>query len=354
MARRRRTEPDVQQSIVDERRIEMRQAVAGAVVGVYLRTLLASPSAATVASGGERPQAVRAEAAAHLGGRVDKGPRGEARRVVETVVGLAMLDADMVGRWLDARAGRLERVGCAPGEAAAYFELERRTLASLYFLAREPAPSPTEMLRLALRYALDARREIEGGVSRFVINRTPRGWRITEYPSLAHRAVPLPPHAGVQLVDIPPHGPVLDAAFDGPPAIRSLLLAIERIFGGIPQPADTLEGAALPRFMYRIGEGPDRPDVHLWINDREVPVPRRRDVHRLLARLCADRGKRLAVRQLERDGTATNVSQAVRQIREALEGVLPGSGAWLESASGVGWARGRTPSRAARGKGEHW
>jgi hypothetical protein len=343
MAHQRRAGQDVQQPLVDERRKEMRQAVAGAVVGVY-RPSPPAPQLMLIADGGGGdPEAVRAAAAAYLQKPPNEMSEEEVQQVVGPIEEAAGASADRVGRWIDAYAGHLENIGCAPGEAARYFELERQTLASLYFVLREPVPSPTEVRRLALRLALDARRAIEGGLNRFALQRRPEGWRIVEYPSIAHAVVPLLPPGRERFVGVPSINAILDDVFAEPTATGPLLRVLETLLGGVPQASDTLEGAAQPRFDYEVCSDPPRPRVRLWLNGQEVALSRRADLHALLYHCCLRPTARFCGRRLQRNGAVRNASLAASLIRSALANVLPGAGEWLQSQPNFGWAAGRAP-----------
>ena len=102
-----------------------------------------------------------------------------------------------LGQFLGEWVSHLEAIGCPPADVLKYFEQSDRTLATLYLLLAQPGnPSPTEMQRLALRYALDARQPIEGDVSLFKLRRESDCFRIAvQDPALSILAI-FPYHAG--------------------------------------------------------------------------------------------------------------------------------------------------------------
>jgi hypothetical protein len=242
----------------------------------------------------------------------------------------------------------LEAIGCHPESVAEYIRLEQRTLASLYHLVREPAPSPTKLQRLVYRAALDARRPIQGDINRFTCQHGSQGWVITEYPSAGHTVVPLPPPGGVRPVWNPIVGAILRCVLADPPRIANLMGIIERALGGVPGQSDTLEGSPAPTFTFAVTEGAIKgPRVRLWIGDREVALPGVADVHKLLRELCLHPDARWKGRQLQRERHLTNASQAARQIKEALQSTYPEAGGWLLTEPFLSWADDHRPSPQA-------
>ena len=91
---------------------------------------------------------------------------------ISQIVATAMADADSLVEHIDQLAEHLSALGCTTkADVEHYFLVANRTLVSLYFVARQPQPSPDELKRLALRYALDARRPVEGDLRRFEMRR---------------------------------------------------------------------------------------------------------------------------------------------------------------------------------------
>lgn len=224
-------------------------------------------------------------------------------------------------------------IGCPPEEVENYLRFTQRTLASLYFLVAQTHPSPAAVHKLALRYACDARKPIEGDINRFSWKRVPEGWLITEYPSLSHRMMPIPLPG--RLIKDSFVVAVLDHVFTEMPRSK-LMQLIEVILDGPPKQSDTLEAADRPSFTYDIVGGESNL-VRLWINGVEVRLSKSRDVHRLLVVLCKCPRGRFQGRQLGREAGITNVAQAATKIRKSLESTFSGAGGWLLT-SPVCWA----------------
>jgi len=150
-----------------------------------------------------------------------------------------MADADSVVEHIDQLAKHLSRLGCTTkANVEHYFRVANRTLVSLYFAARQPQPSPDELKRLALRYALDARRHVEGDLRRFKMRRLKDAWEVVEHSSLAVWALPfrLPGRVLRDFYTVS----VLDCVFARKPQIFDLMGLIEEQLGGVPSEADGL------------------------------------------------------------------------------------------------------------------
>ena len=196
----------------------------------------------------------------------------EAKAVYEfltTVVAGAVADAARVGDHLDHLAEHLRAIGCTGREdVESYFRFANRTLASLYLEAVKAHPSPSELTKFALRYALDARYPIEGGVQRFLIRRVNDVWEICEYPSLAMQtpAIPIPGRTIKNIFAVR----IFDYLQHEPPKIFELMRLIESLLGGVPSTADALGGSG--------GGGPQRKiEVNLeksivWLDGEDFHV----------------------------------------------------------------------------------
>jgi hypothetical protein len=295
---------------------------------------------------------VHAAAATCLSKSVGKVSDEEVRDFVRRGEEAAASTADFVGEFFVNYAAHLASIGCPPESVLDYVRLEQQTLGSLYYLAREAAPSPTELRRLAFRLALDARKPVEGNVNRITCQPGPRGWVVAEHTSLALTAFPLQPAVGGRRVWNPITRVILDCILNEPPSIFKLMEIIEVVFGGPPQRSDTLEGVTSPSFTYAVAGEREGPVVRLSIDGREVPLRGRADVHRLLKELCLNPGARRKGRQLERERGITNASQAAKQVQQALDSTHPGAGAWLRTEPYLHWADGHVPHPSpATGKG---
>ncbi len=197
----------------------------------------------------------------------------EVAAAIEKIIRVAHEDADSVIAHLDHLAEQLSAINCTTkADVEHYFRAANQTLASLYFVAAQPQPSPDGLKRLALRFALDARRPIGGDLGRFDWRRLERGWEVTEYPSLGARALPfrLP---GRVLQDVYTVA-VLDHVFARPPKIYDLMGLIEDLFGRVPTEADCLGPNG------SIGVAPQRHEITvdlvqnvIWVDKAPFPVP---------------------------------------------------------------------------------
>jgi hypothetical protein len=271
-------------------------------------------------------------------------PGGPAEQVevvelTEAILYEAERQADDVGNYLNYVVDHLEAIGCPPTEVLNYLRLGKQTLASLYLLAAKGNPSPMEMRRLALRYALDARRPV-ADLARFMWKREPGGWRIAEYPADKPWILPsLPPGRlvkGLHAVQ------VLDCVLADPPAVPRLMEVIENILEKVPGALDALPTPGKPAFIFQISvERGACPRVRLWLNDKEIPLKWSEDVHKLLRELCRDPAGQFSGSALKRR-QIINPSRAVKVIREALDQTYPGAGGWLLTHP-VRWADGHAP-----------
>ena len=101
--------------------------------------------------------------------------------------------AEALIAYVDSLVEKFGSIGCKHSEIHGYFRLAHQTLASLYFAVSLPSHSPTEVKKLALRYALDARKAVEGSLDRFHLTRKESYWEVREYPGIAVTSIPMPP-----------------------------------------------------------------------------------------------------------------------------------------------------------------
>ena len=146
----------------------------------------------------------------------------------------AEADADALVVYLDDWVKHFQAIGCPCSQIANYFRLARQTLASLYFAAARPTPSPTEVKLLALRYALDARQGAQGPPDRFLLKRCDQYWEVRAHPEMALPELPYPP----QVVRDPFAVRLLDLVFRGRWEPYPLVELIESLLGG-NRPAPT-------------------------------------------------------------------------------------------------------------------
>ena len=287
-------------------------------------------------------------AAAILGKPESSITAAEVAGALKTVKDAAEAHAQRTAQYLDDFAEHLEAIGCTPGKVAEYLQLGDQVLASLYLLAAKGNPSPTEMLRLAFRYAIDARKAIEGDMARFTQNREPAGWRIVEHRSTATRLLNLPLPG--TLVKDRAANLLLDCAFNDPPRLMDV---IEGLLRKVPTPADALPQPGKPVLTYAlVGEEGKQPRIRLWIDEKEVPLKDWLAVHKLLIFLCSHPQERRSGRKLGEELKITNASQTVARIRKVLEATRPGAGSLLQT-DPLGWVEGCVPTIASTvpGKG---
>ena len=196
----------------------------------------------------------------------------QAQECLSKIIAAAEADATSVGNHLDHLVEHLLAIGCTDrADVQEYFDLANRVLASLYQEAAKAHPSPSELTKLALRYALDARHPVEGEVGRFAFRRQQDAWEVIEYPSMAMRvpAIPLPgrPVKNVFAVRI------LDYLQRQPPAIYALMGLIEDLLGGVPAETDGLSGNANnPGRAEQLNIEVDLQTSIVWLNGEPIPV----------------------------------------------------------------------------------
>ena len=254
--------------------------------------------AAPLADGGHQGEPVKPLTPENGGEAIvaSEAQRQEVTAAIEKIIRVALADADCLIAHLDHLAEQLSAINCtSKADVEHYFRAANQTLASLYFLAAQPQPSPDGLKRLALRYALDARRPVEGDLWRFEWRRLEGGWEVTEYPSLAARTLPfrLP---GRVLRDVDTVT-VLDHVFARPPQFYDLMDFIEDRFGRVPTEADCLGPNG------SVGVTPQRHEVTVdlvqnvvWID--KAPFPVRAAQAYLVDAIVAARGEWMSIKEL--------------------------------------------------------
>lgn len=229
------------------------------------------------------------------------------------------------------------RLDLMPAEVEPYIRRERRLLASLYFEAREPVPSPHQLRRLVYQLAIDVRHPVEGDLAKIECHQEHDGWRLRVHSTLAHRASALPPPDG----DITAFSPLVPHVLacinqtrpDGP----RLVNWIELVFGRQPVHQDTLDFSDTRELEFEI----DGDHLQLWVGAVEVAGIDRKDEQALLRYFCDNPTGSCTGAELARrlKGKITNPSQAVHSINKALGMVLPEVGEWLLTKP-IRWAAG--------------
>jgi hypothetical protein len=261
----------------------------------------------------------------------------QAIEVVEMIGAKAMADADRVGQYLHNVAEHLETIGLLPGDVFGYLQICNRTLASLYLLTAEATnPSPSELKRLALRYAVDARMPFEDDLRFIRWQRVNEFGRVEKIEPLLGRWIP------IFAVKNPLAIQILDGVFSNPPQISSLMSLIEIEIGTIPQRSDALPISGQPAFVFELCKIEGAQGIKLWINDNPVPIKNWPDAHKLVHRLCRKPGEELNAAELQRKLNIRNVSRIVGMVQEALGKTMPGASSWLLNAP-VRWADGHVP-----------
>ena len=207
-------------------------------------------------------------------------------------------------------------------------QLERRILASLYFLAKESVPSPTKLKRLALRLAIDARKEIHDHYSYDVFS-DDNDKMVVQRITIATPFTP----AEKRVIRVYRVCQKLD-----PP---ELVVRIEQRFVNPPDMGETLESNSPARFVYSV----DGERIRLWIAGNEVHGVHRKDVQELLKHLVKNPYSQIPGRQLERksEKRLKNASLAGRVLRNALRTTLKEANSWYVPRP-PRWAEGIAPS----------
>jgi hypothetical protein len=251
----------------------------------------------------------------------------------------AEADASRLIRYLD-------EIGCRKRELRETLSWARRTLGSLFQASTAPdGPYSLELIRLALRFALNPSIAVTGDLGRFKYQRDDGGWTIHEFAS--RRMAMLPAIGPGRRIESPISVSVLDCVLNSPRHLDDLRLLVLKVLGHEPTALDVLPQQKGLRFAYRIDERGDQYRVQLWIEDVEVSLPNRRDIHALLRIICTDRKHRIDIGQAKNEGIV-NPPRARQDIQKALSRVLPEAASWLESKP-IGWANGYAP-KARRGE----
>lgn len=229
-------------------------------------------------------------------------------------------------------------VGVRPDEVPEYLRWERRTLASPYFLLRDPRSSPAAIRKLAYRYALDARHEVDDEPGKVGIR--PAG-ELSGAGGGAGKPFPAPAEQaerhrlGTMLSEA-----ILSHLEDPDPNFYALLHGIEKVLGGEPKPSDTLKANTPPRLSYSI-EG----DVlRLWTGGTLVPGLRGKNEQALLKYFCENPKAEVRGRALQQrlGGQLTNASKATKAVGAAMREVNEQAGEWLLT-DPLRWAADITP-----------
>jgi hypothetical protein len=196
----------------------------------------------------------------------------EVNRAKNQIEEVASADATRLAAHLNQLVEHLQAVGCTDqADVEQYFRAANRTLASLYFAAKQPHPSPDELTRLALRFVLDARRPVQGDLRRYDLRRLERGWEIAEYPSVVARRLPF--RLPSRIIGDVHKVSVLDFVFARLPQIFDLMKMIEDVLGGIPSEDDCLRQDGCVEFEPL---GPKiRVDLQkniIWLDGEPTPV----------------------------------------------------------------------------------
>jgi hypothetical protein len=262
------------------------------------------------------------------------------------VVAGAELDAALVGQYLNTLVDDLIATGCPPTGVEAFLRNRQQILASLHRLIQStPHPSPNEMRKLALRFALDPREPIEEPLNLFMYHRVRAGGQITQYP----------PGLGVlpcrfRVVKDPRTIKLLNLVYANPPDTGKLMVLIESVLGKRPQASDALSGETFARFTFEICPQPNKtwPIVRLWIEDDEVPLKKWEGIHLLLDLLCRKPQTSGTSKEIGESLEIGHIGQVTAAIKRALRGPpLAGGppfdkGGWLETRP-LRWATGHNP-----------
>ena len=152
-------------------------------------------------------------------------------------------DAALVGNYLDQRVDHLTSIRCTTeGEIEKYLEAEDRVLCELYAELRRPQPSPTRLLQLSVRYALDARQTVDVPIQNIDIRAHKNGYKITVHPPgrVKIRSLPYPG----QVVRNPYAIRLLNFVRQAPPPYFQMMRLIETLLQHLPSFPERLEPPA--------------------------------------------------------------------------------------------------------------
>ncbi|MCE9555384.1 MAG: hypothetical protein K8T91_18700 [Planctomycetes bacterium] len=250
-------------------------------------------------------------------------------KVLVKVKKSAIVTGNLLGNHLDGVVAHRKSIGCtSEQEVADYIDLERRVLVSLYSESAKPSPSPTVLLKLALRYSLDARKEIEGDIQRFDLRRRPTGWEIIEYssPALKIAGVDMPGRLITNVFKVT----ILDFLHCETPPFFQVLTFLERLLEGVPNKKESLECLTLkpssPVPVIRVELDKDV----VWIDDEPAGV--NKEVAYFVDAVAAANGKWISggkIKKSEKHGlmvgarpdrVAKRVPSQVRKFIEAKGG----------------------------------
>lgn len=154
-------------------------------------------------------------------------------RTLEGVAHEALTNAQLVGEQIFGYAEQFHGLGCSSeSDMHGFFDAAECVLAELYHEAGKPSSSPTRLMRLALQYAMDPRRLIEGDIERFHLRWTSNGLEIVEYPSLGKKVLAFP-YPGRRLRNIYACK-ILELLNDNTPQLFALRKLLEGILGENP------------------------------------------------------------------------------------------------------------------------
>ncbi len=158
--------------------MEDRQKLRRAIIAALVKAQSSSRSVASVRRAKDTApdtlsdrEELRAVAAVLLGLPISDVTDARLDDLIRDVTQAAESQARAVVDHLDTLVEHFETIGCECSKIGGYFELANQTLASLYHAVSRPNPSPTEVKKLALRYALDARVAVSDPLERYRLKR---------------------------------------------------------------------------------------------------------------------------------------------------------------------------------------
>lgn len=152
-------------------------------------------------------------------------------------------DAALVGNYLDQRVDHLTSIRCTTGgEIDKYLEAEDQVLCELYTELRRAQPSPTRLLQLSVRYALDARQTVDVPIQNIDVRPHKHGYEIAVHPPgrVKIRSLPYP---GV-VVRNPYAIQLLNFVRQAPPPYFQMMRLIETLLQHLPSFPERLEPPA--------------------------------------------------------------------------------------------------------------
>ncbi len=255
--------------------------------------------------------------------------------------------ADAVGIFLTGCVRQFEMLAVQPPDVHDYLLWEQRVLGSLYGAVREPVLSPSRIKELAIRFAVDPRRPLQGHLLQYVVDFNDGGIAIGKYPENMPYSQLQPP-AARKVVHTLFAKILLKHVFAQEINARELIDFVEGIFIGVPPAGLTLDNVQHDRLTYSHEGG----RIRMWVMGQEVMRIHGAYEQLLLRIMCQDPTICSTASGLKnREPRLKNPWSAVRKVRDAMRAIAEEAGDFILTKP-LRWADGVVPMRAhSRGSG---